>query len=33
MCMAMGIWEDDIGLWGCAHHVKEGLQQQQLVPK
>ena len=31
MGMAKGLGEDDVGLWGCAHHVKEGLQLQQLV--
>ena len=33
MGMAMGIGEDDIGLWGCAHHVKECLQLQKLAPE
>ena len=30
---AAGVREDDIGLWGCACHVKEGLQLQQLAPE
>ena len=33
MGMDKGIGEDDVGLWGCAHHVKEGLQLQQLAPE
>ena len=32
MGMAKGLGEDDVRLWGCAHHVKEGLQLQKLTP-
>jgi len=26
MGLAKGIGDGDVGLWGCAQHVKEGLQ-------